>query len=199
VCRKEVREMKMSAIDRRAFLKRAGLGSIALGSASVLAEAFAVRALADGEATFHFAAISRGKTIGNVSHAVNMSGFGRINSAQVVGGGYFQHYDLASSPPRTIFGAGGWKAKRLVSFDPIGTWGLITAGILVIEIHLVREIPSRAVVPATLKVICNVGSGGFDTGQPEGFTLTVPGAAFSPFVPGVAGITAFSTVVADRD
>ncbi len=191
--------MEKSPINRRAFLKTAGVGAIALGSAPALAEAFAVPALADGEATFHFAAISKGKTVGNVTHAANMSGFGRINGAHVVGGGYFQHYDLASAPPRTIFGAGAWKAKRLVSFTPVGTWGVITAGILVMDVHLVRQIPSRAVIPAKLKVVCNVGSGGFDTGQPEGFTLTVPGAAFSPFLPGVAGITAFSTVVAERD
>jgi hypothetical protein len=42
-----------------------------------------------------------------------------------------------------------------------------------------------------------VGSAGLDTGRPEGFTLTVPGAPFGPFVPIEAGITVFTTIAAD--
>ena len=114
----------------------------------------------------------------------------------VEGSGHFQHYDAASAPPRTIFGAGAWKAKRLVSFKPIGTWGVITAGEAVIEIELRQTMPSPAAVSATLKVVCNVGSGGFDTGQPEGFTLTVPGAPYGAFVPIGAGITVFTIIPA---
>jgi hypothetical protein len=184
-----------SKLDRRSFLKRAGIGSIALSPLpSLLA---ATPAGASGRAAgFNFTAISRAGTIGSVVHAVNMAGSGTIEEDDVEGGGHFQHYDLASTPPRTIIAAGAWKAKRLVSFDPIGTWGVITAGVLVTQIELRRTIPSPAVVAATLKVVCNVGSGGFETGQPEGFTLTVPGAPFGAFVPIGAGITVFTTIAA---
>lgn len=184
-----------SKLDRRSFLKRAGIGSIALGPLPGLLAA--TPAGARGRAAgFNFTAISRAGTIGSVVHAVNMAGSGTIEEDDVEGGGHFQHYDLASAPPRTIIAAGAWKAKRLVSFDPIGTWGVITAGVLVMQVQLRRTIPSRAVVAATLEVVCNVGSAGLDTGQPEGFTLTVPGAPFGAFVPIEAGITVFTTIAA---
>lgn len=186
----------LSKLDRRSFLKRAGTGSIALGSLpGLLATA---PAWASGRAAgFSFTAISRAGTIGSVVHAVNMAGSGTIEEDDVEGGGHFQHYDLASAPPRTIIAAGAWKAKRLVSFNPIGTWGVITAGVLVMQIQLRRTIPTPAVDAATLEVVCNVGSGGFETGQPEGFTLTMPGAPFGAFVPFGAGITVFTTIPAD--
>jgi hypothetical protein len=184
-----------SKLDRRSFLKRAGIGSIALGPLPGLLAA--APAWASGRAAgFNFTAISRAGTIGSVVHAVNMAGSGTIEEDDVEGGGHFQHYDLASAPPRTIIAAGAWRAKRLVSFDPIGTWGVITAGVLVMQIQLRPTIPSPAVVAATLKVVCNVGSGGFETGQPEGFTLTVPSAPFGAFVPIGAGITVFTTIAA---
>ena len=185
----------LSKLDRRSFLRRAGLGSVALASLPGLFTAGP--ALARGRAAgFNFTAISRAATIGGVAHAVNMAGSGTIEEDDVDGGGHFQHYDAASAPPRTIFGAGAWKAKRLVSFNPIGTWGVITAGVAVMEIELRQTIPSPAAVSATLKVVCNVGSGGFDTGQPEGFTLSVPGAPYGAFVPIGAGITVFTTIPA---
>jgi len=184
-----------SKLDRRSFLKRAGIGSLALGPLPGLLAA--PPAGARGRAAgFNFTAISRAGTIGSVVHAVNMAGSGTIEEDGVEGGGHFQHYDLASAPPRTIITAGAWKAKQLMSFDPIGTWGVITAGVLVMRIQLRRTIPSPAVVAATLEVVCNVGSAGLDTGQPEGFTLTVPGAPFGAFVPIEAGITVFTTIAA---
>jgi hypothetical protein len=185
-----------SKLDRRSFFKRAGIGSIALGPLPGLLAA--TPAGARGRAAgFNFTAISRAGTIGSVVHAVNMAGSGTIEDDDVEGGGHFQHYDLASAPPRTIIAAGAWRARRLVSFDPIGTWGVITAGVLVARIQLRQTIPSPAVVAATLEVVCNVGSAGLDTGQPEGFTLTVPGAPFGAFVPIEAGITVFTTIAAN--
>jgi hypothetical protein len=185
----------LSNLDRRSFLKRAGLGFIAVGSLPGLLAA--TPTWASGRAAgFNFTAISQAGTIGTVVHAVNMAGSGTIEEDSVEGGGHFQHYNQAAAPPRTIFAAGAWKAKRLVSFDPIGTWGVITAGVAVMQIELRQAIPSRTLVAATLKVVCNVGSGGFETGQPEGFTLTVPGASFGAFVPIGAGITVFTTIPA---
>ena len=187
-------------IDRRSFLKRVGLGSIALGAAPALGAGLARPVWANGnEAGFNFTAISRAGTIGTVTHAVNMSGSGRIGEDDVEGGGTFQHYDIASTPPRTILATGTWRATRLLGFQPIGTWGVITAGIADMEVDLLRRTPSPAVISATLRVVCNVGSGGFDTGLPEGFTLTLPGAPFGSFVPIGAGITVFTAVTAEGD
>lgn len=189
-----------SRIDRRSFLKRVGLGSIALGATPAIGAGLARPVWANGnEAGFNFTAISRAGTIGTVTHAVNMSGSGRIGEDDVEGGGTFQHYDIASTPPRTIFATGTWRATRLLGFQPIGTWGVITAGIADMEVDLLRRTPSQAVIHATLRVVCNVGSGGFDTGLAEGFTLTIPGAPFGSFVPIGAGITVFTAVTAEGD
>ena len=68
-------------------------------------------------------------------------------------------------PPRpgTIFGA--WKAKRFVSFDPIGNWGVFTAGVAVMDIELRQTTPSLGVVSATLKVRIHNHSCGRLTGR----------------------------------
>jgi hypothetical protein len=45
-----------------------------------------------------------------------------------------------------------------------------------------------------LEVVCKVWSGSFETGKPEGLSLTVPGAPYGPLVSIGAGITAFTTI-----
>jgi hypothetical protein len=106
-----------SKLDRRSFLKRAGIGSLALGPLPGLLAA--TPAGARGRAAgFNFTAISRAGTIGSVVHAVNMAGSGTIKRNDVEGGGHFQHYDLASAPPRTIIAAGAWRAKRAGELRP---------------------------------------------------------------------------------
>ena len=84
-----------STLDRRSFLRRAGLGSIALASLPGLFTAGP--ALARGRAAgFNFTAISRAATIGGVAHAVNMAGSGTIEEVDVEGGGHF----TTLHPPR---------------------------------------------------------------------------------------------------
>lgn len=193
-------------MDRRDFLKKAGMagaGSLALASVPGLApsllETLSTPALAAAQTNFHFLAFSRGATIDGVEHRVSMSGDGKTNGSQVVAGGSFVHFDNASPVPRTILGTGTWKAKRLLSFDLIGTWGVFAAGILEAEIHLVPA--GGSPIPAVLKIVCNIGPAGISTGLDEGFTLTIPDAPFSPFVPLVPalGLTVFTTENERRD
>lgn len=89
--------MKM---DRRKFLKEAGLGSIALGSLPVLAGTLARPVWAADETNFRFLSVSQAKTIGGVQHRVSISGDGKITSEEVVGGGSFNHFDNARLPSR---------------------------------------------------------------------------------------------------
>src|SRR5437879_12509978 len=120
-----------SASDRRGFLRRDGLGAIALGSVPVLAEALATRAFADEETTtgFIFAAVSVGPSIDGVLHTVVMDGAGTITPSNVEGGGAFDHLNNAATAgfPRPFFAQGTWKAKKLVSVDVFGQYGLSTA------------------------------------------------------------------------
>src|SRR5260370_37416832 len=88
--------MEMQALlsmNRRGFLRKAGLGAIALGSVPVLAETLATRAFADEENTtgFIFAAVSIGPTIDALVHTAVRDGAGTINPSNVDGGGAFNH------------------------------------------------------------------------------------------------------------
>jgi hypothetical protein len=55
---------------------------------------------------------------------------------------------------------------------------------------LVRELPSRLVVPASLELVCNIPFAPIMTGKPEGFSLSVGDLQFHPNVPPM-GITLF--------
>lgn len=174
----------ISSMNRRGFLRKAGLGAIAFGSVPVLAETLAMRAFADEGTTtgFIFAAVSIGPSVDGVVHTVVMDGAGTITPSNVEGGGTFDHLNNAATAgfPRPFFAQGTWKAKRLVSFDVFGRYGLFTAAVLTMEVELVRELPSRLAVPASLQIACNIPFVPILTGKPEGFSLTVDGLAFHP-------------------
>jgi hypothetical protein len=182
----------LSSMNRRGFLRKAGLGAIALGSVPVLAETLATRAFADEETTtgFIFAAVSIAPTIDGAVHTLVMDGAGTITPSNVEGGGAFNHVNNASTAalPRPFFAQGTWKAKRLVSFDNRGQYGLFTAGVLTMDVELTRELPSRLVLPASLQIVCNIPFVPIRTGKPEGFSLTIDGLAF---LPSGMGITLF--------
>jgi len=189
-------------VDRREFLKRAGVGSAALVSIPALAgTAQATGAL---QRRYGAVAFSQGPLIGAVQHriAVNAAGF-FIPEAGVVlpnGGGTFVHFDNAPPVPKPIFAFGKWRPTSFVSYElgpPFGTWGTVQASVLEMKVTLFAEFPVGAPpIGATLKLICNIGPAGIMTGQPEGFVLTVPASPFGPlmFVPDVpaAGITTIS-------
>jgi len=145
--------------------------------------------------------------VAGVNHRIIMAGTGKIDDEDVEGGGSFTHFNAASPVPQTVLASGTWKAKSLVSFTLAGLWGSqFVAGILEMTVELVADFPSRAVLPATLRVVCNLGPPGISTGEPEGFKLTVPGAPFSPFVqttfPGTSfpfGLTLFTKGAGEGD
>jgi len=176
-----------AGINRRGFLKQVGVGSATLAAVSTLG-AIPTRVWADeGGTGFTFAAQSQATIAGEV-HRVNMSGNGRVGGNNVEGGGSFNHFKLTDGIPRPLVAAGKWRATRLVSFNPIGTYSVFRAGILTMEIELISEIPSESRTPATLEVVCDLAAGGLNTGKDEGFALTASGVSYEPF--GV-GITLF--------
>ncbi len=185
-------------MNRRKFFKKAGLGSIAL--ASLLTLDFTTPASADDNQTnFRFVSVSAAVTIDGVAHRMIMNGNGKVTPSQVVGGGSFVHINNAPPVPKPILASGTWKAKRLLSFELIGTYGSLASGVLEMEIDLLPE--GGPVTPATLEVICNIGAAGLSTGEEEGFILTIPGAPFGPFMPLVPafGLLIFTTGNEKRD
>ena len=191
-------------MKRREFVKKVGIGSAALVSLPRFAQALSQGEGEDDDhqlaATgFRFVCVSQADRVGGMLPRVNMNGCGTFDSSEAEGGGSYDMFDQLSPVPRTLFSAGSWEARRVLRVNIIGTYGVLAAGILEMEVRLRQQIPFRADIPATLKVVCSIGAGGLDSGEEEGFTLNIPGGRFGPFrpfeaAPGVTfGITIFTT------
>jgi hypothetical protein len=181
-------------ISRRQVLREAGAVSI-LGALAIPATVFATDGADDDAAShmnLHFAAVSTAASIG-AKGVVLMAGDGRFTLSHIQGHGIYQHIDPTTPKPNTILNAGTWKTTSLVSFKSIGTYGVQASGILTMKVDLVQDIPSPAVMPATLTVVCNIPFAPLVTGEDEGFSLDAPFGLFEPQMPTV-GITIFSTV-----
>jgi hypothetical protein len=180
-------------VNRRQFLARLGIGSLAgsiplLGGEAALAH---LRSAGSDERHFRFVALS----FGTGGDAMVMEGTGVFGAEGgfVVGDGDFQH--ITWPPPSTLLGHGLWKARAILSYETgFGSFGEIDAGILKLRIRMLPD-ADTGVDPfgARLTIACNIGPAGISTGLPEGFSLTLPGGAtFSPAVPAV-GLTHIST------
>lgn len=198
-------------MKRREFLKKAGLGSITLASLPTLVSALAKPAWAQGGRSFVFDALTRAGPEGTPvrpAHSLIMAGQGRFDPSRVgsnaEGGGVFTHTTIPGTVPFPIVASGTWKARLLVSYKEIGTWGVFAAGIAEMVVDLFPQFPSPSVIRgARLKVVCNIGPAGLvNPGEIEGYTLSIPGTDFftggtpGPFQsipPGGVGLTIFST------
>ena len=181
-------------MDRRSFLQTAGCGSIALVSlpAAVLPT---WADTGDDPTNFHFMSVSTTGMVSGVVHNMIMAGQGEFSGSQVAGGGFYVEFDDVPPAPKPVLASGTWRAREVMSFELAGTYGVQGAGILEMRIELLRQLPSpSAPIPATLRVVCNIGAAGLRTGEDEGYVLTVAGLPpFRPMVPAF-GLTAFSTV-----
>jgi hypothetical protein len=145
---------------------------------------------------FRFVSFSQ-VTSDGVVHRIAMSGSGTFNpgDSEAAGRGNYVHFNnTASGVPKPILDSGTWKVTQFVSVafcgqqlscgsaTPSGTYGRITPGILELRVELISDVDST-VTPATLRLICNVGAAGIDTGQPEGYTLDIDGTSFGRFTP----------------
>jgi hypothetical protein len=186
--------MKDLRISRRQVLKGVGAVSV-LGALGVPTAAFA-KGGDEGDAgahmNLHFAGLSQATSPG-AKGVVLMAGDGRFTSSHIEGHGMFEHIDTTTPKPNTILNGGTWKATSPVSFTLVGTYGVQASGILTMKVDLVQDIPSPAVMTATLTVVCNIPFVPLVTGKPEGFSLDAPFGLFGPETPTV-GITLFSTV-----
>ena len=183
--------MKDMRISRRHILQGAGAVSV-IGALGIPGTGFAEEGEATGQLHLDFAALSQAASPG-AKGVFLMAGDGRFTSSHIKAQGMFQHVDPTTPQPNVILSAGAWKATKLVSFTSIGTYGVQAAGILKINVDLVQTIPSPAVTPATLTVVCNIPFVPLMTGKPEGFSLEAPFGSFGPQSPTV-GITIFSMV-----
>ena len=180
-------------MERREFLKKAGIGSAALASFPFLAQvASAAEAVDDGRTKFYFVALSGLTPTLTGGESIAMSGSGHFSDRRVEGGGEFVHFDGTQIPSLNFLGTGRWRATRLISFREVGTWGTFVSGILTIGATLIPCEGPR-IRGATLEIVCNLGPAGIGTpGTVEGYTLTLPdGTTFSAFSPNI-GLTLFT-------
>jgi hypothetical protein len=143
------------------------------------------RALAGGgQTTFSFVVVNT--QVGGTDQLI-LNGNGTFSSEEVQGGGSFTHFSPTGEPPSPIVDSGTWRAKRFISFTPVGTYGAHGAGILQMDVDLIPDLGSP--IPGTLEVVCNIAAGGLATGKEEGVTLTLAEGTFEPMG---AGLTVFS-------
>ena len=179
-------------MNRRDFITKAGLGTLAAASLPALAKTLAWPDSASAHLGrgFYFAAVG----FAAPPDRIILTGAGRYSSRDVHGGGNFTHFQATGSPPFPIVGSGRWIATELLSFTPTTPpgFGAHRGGILEMQVKLFPT-GGSSISGVTMKVVCNIGPGGLSTGEEEGVTLTVPGAPFGPFAPSdpPTGITAF--------
>lgn len=196
-----------TSLDRRTFLKHAGMGTVVLAGAPVLAGMGASPAMADEEQGigFFFAAADSAGSVRTTASpdVLIMDGCGHFDehSSHISGNGFFTHYDGSAPVPKPVKASGLWEAHRLLSFHSIvGSFGVQLAGIMVANVTLLKQVPEpEAVIPATLTVVCNIAQAGLITTEDEGFQLVVPslGLSFQPLMPTV-GISGFDRSLAEE-
>lgn len=169
-----------SPSHRREFIKKAGVGSLAVATIPFVASA--ASAAPQQGLNYRWMSVSRNE---GETEQIVMNGDGLVNRRQVTGEGNFIHVALGGPPPLQLLGTGSWRARRLVSFETIGTFGTFAAGTLVMDVQL-RPVGGGS-IPARVTVNCNIPPAALFTGLPEGFILDIGGQTFSPWILPVAG------------
>ena len=178
-------------MERSEFLKRAGVGSLALAALGASADAAWAHDDDQDARRFYFTALSGQAATLTGGDSIAMAGCGRFSHGEADGGGEFVHFDGKTIPSSSFIGTGSWRATHLISFREVGTWGVAVSGIAVLGIKLL-PCDGHAMRGVTLEIVCNLGPAGISTGFTEGYTLTVPGMApFKAFTPNI-GLTLFT-------
>lgn len=176
-------------LNRRTFLKGAGLGSLALASLPTLGTALAGKAIAGDLLGFHLVTLgSRGGVpIGPGVQLLVVAGAGQVHGDSISGGGRFARLRVPdpAAPPFNLVDHGPWRAKRIIGWAPIGEAGGLVAGVLDVLVDLTLQ--SGEVVEDSAKIVCNLGFAGLETELREGLYT---GTNFEPLHPEV-GLTAF--------
>lgn len=178
----------MTELDRRAFLKRAGVGAGVLAVPGVFGTSAALALPPNGQRIYVAVAFSQSPPTADVASpriAVNIAGTFKPDAGWIRGGGNWILFDWPGGFGTAEFVAAGlWRPRRLVGyqtgFGPPA--GLIEAALVDLRVDfegLADDVPMR--------LICNIGPAGVSTGEPEGWKATIPG--FGEFVPIGIGIT----------
>src|SRR6266568_727121 len=142
-----------------------------------------------GRIGYHFLVVDQLAAGG--SDRLILQGDGSFNRNRASGGGTFDHFLAGTGPPATLIATGTWKAEDVVSWTPGLTHGVYQGGILTIH-ATVRPVGGPVIRNVTLEISCNLGPAGYNSGNPEGVVVTIPGGpTFIPTDP-TTGVTVFS-------
>jgi hypothetical protein len=184
-------------MDRKQFLKHAGIGSVGLGALAASPAALAGYRKGNGHQHFSLVALS-GTSVAEAGFddvlVLEGAGSFKVREAQVdrEGGGNFVHVRFTPAFPagQQLVASGKWDVTRFVSYtDGLPDYGRVRPSILVVTVVLRPD--AGGSLKGTLQVICNIGFAGISTGQPEGFRLNLPGAGINFDTP-LVGLTHIS-------
>jgi hypothetical protein len=184
-------------MDRRQFVKHAGIGTLGLGA--LAASPVAVAGYRKGDGHQHFSLVSLSGTsaaeVGsdNVMLLEGAASF-KAKTGQVdrEGGGNFNHIRFTPAFPagQQLLASGTWEPTGFVSYtSTLPDYGRVRPSIVVVTVALHPD--GGGSFEGTLLVACNVGFAGLLTGQPEGFQLSLPGRGLNFDTP-LVGLTHIS-------
>jgi hypothetical protein len=184
-------------MDRRQFVKHAGIGTLGLGA--LAASPVAVAGYRKGDGHQHFSLVSLSGTsaaeVGsdNVMLLEGAASF-KAKTGQVdrEGGGNFNHIRFTPAFPagQQLLASGTWEPTGFVSYtSTLPDYGRVRPSIVVVTVALHPD--GGGSLEGTLLVACNVGFAGLLTGQPEGFKLDLPGLGLNFDTP-LVGLTHIS-------
>jgi hypothetical protein len=184
-------------MDRRQFVKHAGIGSLGLGALAVTPAAQAGYRKGNGHQHFSLVAISGTSAAeAGFDDVLVLEGAGsfKAKNGQVdrEGGGNFVHVRFTPAFPtgQQLVASGKWEVTGFVSYTSnLQDYGRVRPSILVVTVELQPD--AGGSLGGTLQVICNVGFAGLLTGQPEGYRLNLPGAGINFDTP-LVGLTHIS-------
>jgi hypothetical protein len=186
-------EVVMGELNRGAFLKRAGLGTVAASLPGALGVEAAFAGSPNGHHVYVFVSFSQASTPagGLTTPRIGMNGAGTFDphARWVKGGGSYVLFDQAHANPKPLVAHGLWKAKHFVSYDTkgLGSYGEIQPAILELTVDL-----DGLGTGLAMTLVCNVGAVPLLTGEEEGWELEgTPFGDFHPLSP-VVGITHLS-------
>ena len=184
-------------MDRRQFVKHAGIGTLGLGALATSPVALAGYRKGDGHQ--HFSLVSLSGTSAaeagsdNVMLLEGAASF-KAKTGQVdrEGGGNFAHIRFTPAFPmgQELLASGTWEPTGFVSYtSTLPDYGRVRPSVIVVTVVLSPD--GGGSFEGTLLVACNVGFAGLLTGQPEGFKLNLPGLGLN-FDNPLAGLTHIS-------
>jgi hypothetical protein len=167
-------------MDRRQFVKHAGIGTLGLGA--LAASPVALAGYRKGDGHQHFSLVSLSGTSAaeagsdNVMLLEGAASF-KAKTGQVdrEGGGNFAHIRFTPAFPvgQQLLASGTWEPTGFVSYtSTLPDYGRVRPSIIVVTVVLNPD--GGGSFEGTLLVTCNVGFAGLLTGQPEGFKLNLP-------------------------